>query len=124
MAGIVVQVACTVFTLQADTLLHQVFVDVEQAATREYSVEFIFQQLIHAGATTDDHSLDVEVVQCVRDTMKQHAVLSRDRMSLVSITGGGLRIAAAHITRRQYGFRAALIQHRQGRQPNLAEQAL
>ena len=48
-------------------LFEQVLVDVEQPAAGEDLVEFVFLQLVHAGAARHDHRLDVEIVQRVRD---------------------------------------------------------
>ena len=76
--------------------------DVEQAAAGENLVELVFLQLVHAGAAGHDHGLDVEVVERVGDAVEQHAVVGDDVLPLVFVAGGGLRIAAAQVARRQH----------------------
>ena len=73
-AGIVIEVFGVLPAVQSDSLLQQVFMDVQQPATREDLVEFVFLQLIHAGAAGYDHGLDVEIVQGMRDAVEQDAV--------------------------------------------------
>jgi hypothetical protein len=83
-----------------------------------------FSQLVHAGAAGDDDRLDVEVVERVGDAVEEHAVVGGDLLALVGLAGGGLRVAAAQVARRQHGLRADLVEHRLGGQADLREQAL
>ena len=98
--------------------------DVEQPASREDALELVLHELVHAGAAGHDHRLDVEVVERVRDAMEQHAVRSRDRLAPVVIAGGGLRITAAEVARRQHHLRADVPEHRLRGEPHLREQPL
>ena len=101
-AGVVVHVAHALDAFELHALLHQVLVDVEQAAAREDLVELVLLQLVHARAARHDHGLDVEVVERVGDAVEQHAVVGGDLLALVVIAGRGLRIAAAQVARRQH----------------------
>ena len=87
-------------------------------------VEFVAFELIHARAARDDHGLDVEVVERVRDAVEQHAVRRDDRLALVLFARRGLRIAAAEIARRQHRLHADVVEHRLRREADLAEQPL
>ena len=57
--------------------------DVDQAAAREYLFEFIAIELIQAGAATDDYGFDVEVVQCVGNSMEKDPIIRGDFFRLV-----------------------------------------
>ena len=59
-------------------------------------------ELVHARAARHDHRLDVEVVERVRDAVEQHAVVGDDLLPSIVLAGGGLRIAAAQVARRQH----------------------
>ena len=98
--------------------------DVEEATSREYFLEFIFLQLIHTGAAGNDDGLDIEVVKRVRHAMEQHAIVSDDFLALISIAGSRLRITAAKISGWQNGLHAEVIKHRLRRQPDLTKQPL
>ena len=121
-AGLVVEVAHPFHAVEPDALLHQVLVDVEQAAAGEDLVEFVLLQLVHAGAAGDDHRANVEVVERVGEAMEQHAIVGDDLAPLVGLPGCGLRVAAAQVARRQHGLRAQLEEHRLGGQADLREQ--
>ena len=56
--------------------------------------------------------------------MEEHAVVGGDLLALVLLAGGGLRVAAAQVARRQHGVCADVVEHGLGGQPDLAEQAL
>ena len=119
-----VHVAHAVHALERNALLHQVFVNVEQAAARKDLVEFVFAQLILTSAARHDHGLDVEIVERVRDAVKQHAVVGGDLLALLRIAGRSLRIAAAQIARRQHRDRPDVEQHRLRGEADLTEQTL
>ena len=119
-----IQIAHAGDAIDLHTLLEQVLVNVEQAATGEDLVEFVLLQLVHARAARHDDGLDVEVVEGVGDAVEQHAVVGDDLLPLVVVAGGRLRIAAAQITRGQYALRADLVQHRLGGESHLAEKTL
>ena len=123
-ARVVVHVAHAGDTLQAHVFFHEEFVDVDDARTGEDLVEFIALQLVVAGATAHHHGLDVEVVECVRDAMKEHAIIGDDFFGLVKIPGAALRIAAAKISGRQHGLHAHVPEHGLSGEPHLREQAL
>ncbi len=98
--------------------------DVHQPAAGEDLAEFVFQQLVHAGAAGHHHGLDVEVVQRVGDAVEQHAVGRGNGLALVLVAAGGLRIAAAQVARRQHRGGAGMPEHGLGGEADLREQAL
>ena len=126
-ARVVVQVASgpwLVGSRQGDAFFQQVFMDVHNAAAREYFVEFVALQLVVASAAADHHGLDVEVIQCVGHTVEQHPVVGDDLFGLLELPRSALRIAAAQIARRQHSLHTRMPEHGLRGQAHLAEQAL
>src|SRR5664280_814534 len=109
---------------QRDPLLEQVLVDVDDPAVREDLLELVALQLVVAGAAAHDDGLDVEVVECVGDAVKQHADVGDDLLCLAEIARAALRIAAAQIPGRQHRLHAGVPEHRLGCQADLREQPL
>ena len=109
---------------QRDIFLKQVLVDVDDAAAGEYFVELVALQLVIASAATDHHGLDVQVVERVGHTVKQHTVVGDDLVSLVKLAAAALRITAAQIAWRQHGLHAGMPEHGLRGQPDLREQTL
>ena len=124
MTRVVVHVTRTRNAFELHTFFHQVFVNIEQSTARKYFFEFVFLQLIHARAARDDHGLDVEIVQCIGDAVKQHPIVGDDFLTFIGVARCGLRIAAAQIARRQYRLHAKVIKHRLCRQAHLPKQTL
>ena len=85
--------------------------DVNQATAREYLFEFIAIELIQAGATTDNHGFDVEVVQCVGNPMEKDPIIGGDFFRLVILSCCALGIAAAQIAGWEDGLDAHVIKH-------------
>ncbi|MDT4852046.1 hypothetical protein FQZ97_862640 [compost metagenome] len=119
-----VHVAHALRALEFDALFEQVLVDVDQAATREDLLELVARELVVAGATTDHHRLDIQVVQRVGDPVEQHPVVGDNLLGLVGHAVAALRIAAAQVARRQHGLNARVPQHGLRGQAHLREQAL
>ncbi|MNJ56250.1 hypothetical protein D3C77_517860 [compost metagenome] len=124
MAGVVIHVAHALGAFQLDALFQQILVDVDQTAAREDLVELIARQLVVAGAATDHHRLDVQVVQRIGDPVEQHPVIGDDLLGLVRHAVAALGIAAAQITWRQHRLHARVPQHGLRRQAHLREQTL
>ena len=91
---VVVQVGPLLAGVERDVLLQQVLVDINDAASREDFVELVALQLVVTGATAHHHRLDVEVVERVGHTVKQHAVVGDDFFSLVKLPAATLRVTA------------------------------
>jgi len=98
--------------------------DVDDAAAGEDVLELVVQQLVVAGAATDHHGLDVEVVQRIGHAVEEHAVVGDDLFGLVGLPRAALRVTAAQVAWRQHGLHARMPQHGLGGQANLAEEAL
>ena len=80
-----VHIPCPICSLHLNAFLQKIFMDIEQATAGENFVELVFQQLVHAGSARHNHCLDVEIVQRVRDTMEQHAIVGGDLVGLVCL---------------------------------------
>ncbi len=110
-AGVVVEVATTCRVAKRDAFFQQVFVDINDAATREYLVKLVALQLVVTGAAAHHHGLDVHVVQRIGHAVEQDAVVRDDFFGLVKLTAAALRITAAQVTRRQYGLHPCMPEH-------------
>ena len=97
--------------------------DVNDAATWENFVELIALQLVIAGAATDHHRFDVQVVQGVGHAVEQDPVVRDNFFGLVKLTAALLGVAAAQITRRQNSLNTRMPEHGLRGQAHLAEQA-
>ena len=120
-ARIVIQVGAVV--VECHAFFKQVLMDVNDAAAWKNFVELIALQLVIAGAATDHHRFDVQVVQGVGHAVEQDPVVRDDFFSLVKLTAALLGVAAAQITRRQNRLHTGMPEHGLRSQANLAEQA-
>ena len=123
-AGVVIHVAGAGHAFEAHAFFHQEFMDVEDAAAREDAIEFVFLELVVAGAARHHHRLDVEVIERVGDPVKEHPVVGDDLVGLVELARAALRITAAQIARWQHGLYADMPEHRLRGQTDLREQPL
>lgn len=74
MARIVVHVAHVVGTGDAHTFFQQVFVNIHQAAAWENFFEMVVLELLEAGAAGNEDGFDVQIVERIGQTVKEHAV--------------------------------------------------
>ena len=123
-AGVVVEVLLTFHAVQFHAFFEQVFVDVDDAAAREDVFKTVFFELVVAGAAADDDGFDVEIIQGVGHAVEGDAVVGAHFVGAVAVAAGFLRIAAAHIARRQNGLHADMPEHGLHGQADLAEQPL
>ena len=98
-AGVVIHVAHTCDRIQPNSFFHQVFVNVHNPAARKDLFKLIGGELVVAGATGDHHRFDVQIVQRVGHTVKEHPVVRDNFLGLIKLAGTALGIAAAEITR-------------------------
>src|SRR3989344_5613130 len=87
--------------LELHALPQQVLVDVDEPRAGKDLVELVLLELVEAGAAGHDHGADVEVVERVREAVKEHAVGGDDALAALLFPRGGLRVAAAQVPRRQ-----------------------
>src|SRR5262249_23730559 len=104
--------------------LQQVLVDVNEPRARKDLVELITRELVVARTTTDDDRLDIEVVQRIRNPVKENPVVRDDLIRLVGLAAASLRITAAEITWRQNGLDPDMPEHRLRCEANLREKSL
>ena len=98
--------------------------NIDDAAAREDLVKLVALQLVVAGAAAHHHGLDVEVVERVGNTVKEHPVVGDHLLGLVELAAAALGVAAAQVARRQHGLHARMPQHGLRGQAHLAEQPL
>jgi len=72
MAGIMVKVLRPTGGFGTHPALHQVFMDIQEAASGKDAIELILQQLIHAGPAGHDHRADIEIIEGIGNPMKEH----------------------------------------------------
>ena len=123
-ARVVVHVANTGYTLKLHALFKQELMNIKNAASREDLLKLIACKLVVAGAARDHHGFNVEVVQGVGHTMKEHAVVGNDFVGLVELTRPTLRVATTQIPWGQNGLHPHMPEHGLGCKPHLREQAL
>ncbi len=85
--------------------------DVHDATPRENLLELVTLKLVVASATTDHDGFDIEIVECVGDTMEQHAVVRDHLGSLVELTSAPLWVTTAKISRWQDGLNTDMPKH-------------
>ena len=102
------QIASLLAGIELYTLLQQVFVDIDDATAWKYLVELVALQLVVTRAATHHHGFDIEVIERVGHTVKQHTVVGNDFFSLVKLTTAALRITTTQITRRQHSLHARM----------------
>ena len=122
--GVVVEVLPTRDRRQADPLLHQVLMDVQQPTAGKDALELVLEELVHAGPAGDDHGADIQVVQCVADPMEEHPVVHGDASAALFQPGGALRIAAAQVPGGQHHLSPLTVEHGQRRQAHVGEEPL
>jgi len=95
MARVVVKIPSALDPFNGDPFFQKIFMDVDQTATREDFLELVAIELIQARTATDHDRLDIEVIQCVCDSMKKNTVIGRDFFGLVILPCCTLGIATA-----------------------------
>ena len=70
-----VKITSALNAFDRNAFFKKVFMDVDQAAAREYLFEFIAIELIQASATTDHDRLNIEVIERVCDPMEEVGVI-------------------------------------------------
>lgn len=58
--------------------------NIQQSTVGKYLFKLVLQQLVHTGAAGNDHSLDVQIIERIGNSVKQDTVFRGYRLALIS----------------------------------------